>query len=736
MSATWTVARREVRSLFDQPTGYVLLIVFVAINAFLFFRNAWISNLATLRPMLDFLPWLLLFFVPAVAMRSLAEDNRNGMLEIVLAQPISETELLFGKYLGVVLVLFMALAYTLLIPLGIATGSALPLGPVIAQYIGAALLVIGMAGVGVWASSLTRSQITAFILGVAVMFILILFGLDPLLVGLGPTLGAIAARIGVLSHFENIGRGVLDLRDVLYFLSLAAVFLALAYAAIMRRRLTPRGAAAKRLRIGTLLLVLVLIAVNLAGGEIGGRIDLTPGHAYTLSPASREIAGGLKDIVTVTLFASKELPAEFALSKRDVTDLLRDLKSAGHGRIRVLERDPGTDSSAANDARTLGIEPVQFNVVGQSELQVKNGFFGIAIQAADKHETIPFVQRTDDLEYRLASAIRELTEKSKPQVALATDPQAGQFSALQTELAKTYQVSTPVLGDSTPLPAGLGALIVVASRDSLPQAALDKVRAYLDGGGRMLLFESGMAVSPQGPFASARPVTYNPVLKPYGVQIRQDMVYDLRANEVISVPTNFGSLLRPYPYFIRATSAKGSPITAELTGVDLPWTSSIDTGGPHNGTVTPLLLTTDAAGHSSGTAIVDPGQTLPRDSLAQRIVAVQVVGKGARPARVVAVGNSMMASDEFAQRNPADLAFTLNAVDWLAQDEALIAIRAKNRTPPPLTFSGPALKQAVKYANLIGLPLAIAFLGLIHTVRRQRRASTPYRRLAPGPRAA
>jgi ABC-type transport system involved in multi-copper enzyme maturation permease subunit len=89
MSRIWTIARREIKALFDQPTGYVLLVVFLAINAFMFFRNVYISNVATLRPMLDFMPWIFLFFVPAVAMRSLAEDNRGGMLEIVLSQPLS-----------------------------------------------------------------------------------------------------------------------------------------------------------------------------------------------------------------------------------------------------------------------------------------------------------------------------------------------------------------------------------------------------------------------------------------------------------------------------------------------------------------------------------------------------------------------------------------------------------------------------------------------------------------------
>src|SRR5881397_3769608 len=173
MRATWTIARRELKALFDQPTAYILLVVFIAVNGFLCFRQLDLYGVASLRPMFDFLPWVLLFLVPAVTMRALAEDARSGTLEVVLAQPISELELLLGKYVGQVLFLWLALAITLTIPLGLAFGTAPPLGIVVAQYVGAALLILGLGGVGVWASSATRNQITAFILAVAVMFGLI-----------------------------------------------------------------------------------------------------------------------------------------------------------------------------------------------------------------------------------------------------------------------------------------------------------------------------------------------------------------------------------------------------------------------------------------------------------------------------------------------------------------------------------------------------------------------------------
>ncbi len=733
MSRVWTVARRELKALFDHPTGYVLLVVFLAINGFLFFRQAYFSGVASLRPMLDLLPWEMLFFVPAVTMRALAEDTRSGQLEVLLAQPLTELELLLGKYLGGVLFLWIALALTLPIPLGLSLGAALPWGTLVAQYAGAALLLAGLAGVGVWASSLTRSQMTAFMAAVAVMFLLILVGLDPLIVGLPAALGTIAARLGVLSHFESIGRGVIDLRDAIYFVSLAGVFLALAYGALLRRKLAPAGGAVRRLRLGVGLLIAMLIVVNLLGSYIGGRLDLTPGKVYTLSPATANLVRSLDDLVTIKVFASKELPTQVALMKRDVDDLLRDLRSAGHGKVKVIERDPMEDPTAKQAAQDLGIEAVQFNVVGQSELQVKSGYLGLAIQYAAGTETVPFVDRTDNLEYRLAASIRTLTRGKKPPLGLllAAAPGGSRFQALEEQLGKSYEVRSFSLSDSTQPAADVQTLVLVGSPDSLPAAARRRLAAFFDRGGSALVLAAGMDISPRMPFATPRAVAWNDLLKPYGVSIRSDLAYDLMANEIVPLPTNFGQVLQPYPLFVRARSTGKSAINQDVNDVTLTWTSTMDTTGAPKGSVTPLLLSSAAGGVLTGQASIEPTQTFARTDLAPRLLAVAVGGGDHPPAglkgRVVTVGSADFASDRFVRHAPSNLAFALNAVDWLAQDEALIAIRSKDRRPPPLRFESAATREGVKYTDVIGIPLLVAAVAIFRLARRRRKTREPYR---------
>ena len=246
-----------------------------------------------------------------------------------------------------------------------------------------------------------------------------------------------------------------------------------------------------------------------------------------------------------------------------------------------------------------------------------------------------------------------------------------------------------------------------------------------------------MEVSQRAPTAQPRPVAWNALLRPLGVTIRSDMAYDLLANEVIPLPTDFGRVLQVYPFFIRAQSTRSSPVNQDLGGVVLTWASTIDTTGAAKGTLTPLLGSSQATGTFTNVTTIAPTQDFPQTELQPAAAggdgdaSARRRSAGKPRGRVVVVGSLDFATDRFVRTAPENLAFTLNAVDWLAQDEALIAIRSKDRRPPPLLFESPAVREGVKYANLIGLPLLVGLVGVIRLVRRRRRTREPYRPLVP-----
>jgi ABC-type uncharacterized transport system involved in gliding motility auxiliary subunit len=255
---------------------------------------------------------------------------------------------------------------------------------------------------------------------------------------------------------------------------------------------------------------------------------------------------------------------------------------------------------------------------------------------------------------------------------------------------------------------------------------------------------NGMQLSPQGPFATSRSVGWNELLKPYGIAIASDMVYDLASNTQVGIPAQFGQVLVAYPFWVRALSTGRSPVNADVGAVLLPWASQIDTAKAA-GKATPLLVTSRAGGVEETTAFIDPTGRLSRDSLRSRIMAVLALpptpaagaAAGATPrGRVVVVGSADFASDRFARNSPANIVFVQNAMDWLAQEDDLITIRSKNRAPPPLVFTSAATRGVAKYGNLIGVPALLIAAGIVRLLRRRRttrRTYTPLTGARPQP---
>jgi ABC-type uncharacterized transport system involved in gliding motility auxiliary subunit len=306
---------------------------------------------------------------------------------------------------------------------------------------------------------------------------------------------------------------------------------------------------------------------------------------------------------------------------------------------------------------------------------VKQGYLGLAVQHGGETETIPFIQRTDDLEYRVASTIRQLSRDAKAVIGFVTDARGPgvSFQEMQAQLRRSYEVRDIELGASTQPGPDVVALVLAGTPDSLPAAQLQRLEAFLNRGGSALVLASGMEVSQRAPTAQPRPVAWSALLRPLGVAIQSDMAYDLLANEVIPLPTDFGRVLQVYPFFIRAQSTRASPVNQDLGAVVLTWASTIDTTGAAKGTLTPLLGSSQATGTFTNVTTIAPSQDFPQTELRHRLLAVMVTPppatEGGKPrGRVVVVGSLDFATDRFVRTAPENLAFTLNAIDWLAQD--------------------------------------------------------------------
>ncbi len=225
MKTTGVIFRRELSSYFSSPVAYIVILAFLGVTHWLFFRTFFLSNQSSLRPFFALLPWIFLFLAPALTMRSWAEEKKLGTIEVLMTFPVREREAVLGKFLAAFTFLVITLCLTLSLPLTVfAIGSPDP-GPILGGYLGACLLGGAYLAIGLFASSLTENQIVAFILAILLCFALLVIGEDFALFSMPAVLVPVCAWLGLGAHFESIGRGVIDSRDIIYYLSIISFFL-------------------------------------------------------------------------------------------------------------------------------------------------------------------------------------------------------------------------------------------------------------------------------------------------------------------------------------------------------------------------------------------------------------------------------------------------------------------------------------------------------------------------------
>ena len=250
------------------------------------------------------------------------------------------------------------IAATVAIPLLLETAGDVDRGATVAQYLGSSLLTGSFIAIGLFTSGITRNQIVAFIIGVTANFFLLAIGLDTFLLAVPSSVAAVLQGLSPLTHFEKIARGVLDMRDMVYFLALILTFLSGAYFMLRRKTLSHRSPLYNNLQVGFVALVVLSLLTGWFGGAIHGRLDLTDEKLYTLSPSTEAILSDLDDVLTLHLYASKDLPTHVSLVRRDVGDFLEDL-GAQSDRVRVVHSFPDEDDDAEAWAQQIGIQPVE-----------------------------------------------------------------------------------------------------------------------------------------------------------------------------------------------------------------------------------------------------------------------------------------------------------------------------------------------------------------------------------------
>lgn len=240
MSNWTTIARKEFRTYFRTPIAYVFITIFLVVMGWLFF---WMGGepffkrgTVDMRGFFGYLPFLFLFFIPAISMRMWSEEKKMGTIELLLTMPLKESEVVLGKFLAAVGLLVVSLLFTLPIPIMLAVIGDPDFGPIWGGYLGTLFLGSAYLAIGFFASSLTENQIVAFLLALVLCFVFSFFGLFSIQGILPAALEAFFSKLSLSIHYESIQRGVLDSRDIIFYISIIIFFLYLNVQVIRHRR--------------------------------------------------------------------------------------------------------------------------------------------------------------------------------------------------------------------------------------------------------------------------------------------------------------------------------------------------------------------------------------------------------------------------------------------------------------------------------------------------------------------
>jgi len=426
MNIIFRIARKEFAGFFSSSIGFIFLGAFLAITLFIFFwvETFFSRNIADVRPLFDWMPLLLIFLVSSITMRMWSEERRSGTLEFLLTAPVKSIDMVMGKFFACLGLVVVALLLTLPLPITVSLLGPLDWGPVFGGYLATVFLASSYTAIGLFISVRSTNQIVSLILTAAVCGFFYLLGTDAL-TGLFDNKASESLKLlGTGSRFESITRGVIDLRDLYYYLSLVGVFLVLNVFSLEWLRWAGNAANPNHRRwLGiTVLMVSNFLAANLWLAPVTTiRGDLTQGSIYSISEVTRRYLAQLREPLLIRGYFSNQTHPLLAPLVPRLLDLLKEYAVAGEGKLRVEFIDPEEHPKLEREANEkYGIKPVPFQFASKYQATVVNSYFNILIQYGDQHEVLSFgdlievkTQSEADLEIELRNPEYDITQSIK-----------------------------------------------------------------------------------------------------------------------------------------------------------------------------------------------------------------------------------------------------------------------------------------------------------------------------------
>jgi gliding-associated putative ABC transporter substrate-binding component GldG len=502
-----------------------------------------------------------------------------------------------------------------------------------------------------------------------------------------------------------------------------------------------------------LLIAGSLAALTVTAHQFLWRADLTENNRYTLADASRTIARDLADPVTVTAYFTANLPARFGRTKEEFRALLQEFRAAADGNVEFKFVNPNESDETAREARQAGIQPVTIDVRERNQMTQKRAYLGAVFQYQDDREVLSFVEPGSSLEYTIANTLRKLTQDEKAVLGVLQghgEPAPDAMAQLRDALKGRYELRTLSDVDSTGVPPDVDVLLVARPENELSTRAALAVDQYVMRGGPVLFALNRAQNNMRFGRAQPRTTGLEPLLDTYGLPIRPDLVRDRQASAVRVRQQRGGfnvvNRIR-YPYIPQVSNFSDHPISGGIDRAVFRFVSSLDTTRVDTSAqLTVLARSSRQAATASLPTSIRPkqewtvadfsGGAIPIAGLLEGTFSSAFAGVDtlavertrSPETKLVVVGDGdflVNGSGRQKQRLPeGNVSLAANAIDYLADDTGLIALRTQRVTSRPLMQITPTTQTILKYVNVLVPILLVVGYGLVryrrNRARRQR----------------
>ena len=643
----WSICKKEWTQYFSSLTGYLIISFYLIVNGLLLFvlpnYNLLDFGYASLQVYFDFAPWFLLLLVPAITMRSFADEFKQGTYEILRSLPFSSLQLVLGKLLGSLLIVFAAIAPTIFYAFvlnALSSTGGIDWGATIGSYIGLIFLGAVYAAVGVFASSLTKNSVIALIFSITISILLLKsFDWISTVSFFSNGYDYYIKQLGLSLHYNNMSKGLIKITDMIYFISILVLF-------VLGTVENLKG------KIKYLFLLMAIIGSNYLSNTFPFQLDLTKEKRYTLSASSTEVITQITAPVTVHLYLGGDLPSNYKTISNAAIALMDQLHQINPTMIKWNLEIPNQLASDTalyvlyDSLSKLGlpIERIQQGN-GNTDKRVDQLIIPGALVEVDgqkpyvidlrsskkyfkPYNIVKDIPEVDEqasanaaealLEYKFIQAIYLLNRKVVPTIAYLIgngEPVNLTVNDIGEILKDPYDLSVFDLSSGFPDATKIKTLLIV--KPTMPFSDLDKLKIdqYVMGGGNIiwaidkLYAEYDSLQKSNGAYVSFdRGLALNDLMFKYGIRINSNLVQDLNCAKlplVVGTQGDGSPLIKrvPWPYYPFLNGNDNHPIAQNMDRVLSLFPSSIDTISSKGITHTILLMT-----DTSSRSLASPAQ--------------------------------------------------------------------------------------------------------------------------------